>query len=391
MKILWIVSSGWKEGGVENLLYVAKGLLQKLGHEVEILSSDDRPDMPHFSDVEFKTPSGFWRPILYTFNTSSYTILKKVIDEFKPDIIHIHTTGHTSPSIFFGLKGVPTVVTVHGPEAYITSLIPLCFSSSDFINNDRVSGKLRLVGKLRYIYHRYVNRPLYYWGFKNISKIITPSIYMNKLVENGGYSNTCLHNGTLLFNEHSLSEAASSQTIAFAGRLESYKGVDYLIRAFKIVKKEFPDATLAIAGSGRELSRLKELTSKLQLESSVEFMGHVGRSELESLYARSLIAVMSSTWVEAFGLSGIEAMSVGRPVVASRVGGIPDWLIDGKTGLLVEPGDDRALGVALLKLLSDQKLLSEMAHAARKRSEEFTLEMHVGNLLNLYNEVILHK
>ncbi len=388
MKILWITSSGWKEGGVENYLALLRPQLEGLGHTVRILSSNDRPDMPHFSDVEYATPSGPLRPLGYSINPSAYRTLRRVLAEYAPDLVHIHTIGHASPAILFALRDVPTVLTVHGPEGFIKSLLVHCLPMSDFVGAVRSKRHLRFVGWAKYVYHRCVNGPLYWLGFRNVDLVITPSVYMQTLVARDGYANVCIPNGTALFAHHPLSATELTPTVVFAGRLETYKGVDCLLRAFAEVLKTIPDARLIIAGDGTEREHLEQLTRDLSLTAAVEFVGHVGRSEVENIYQRAALAVMPSTWVEAFGLSGIEAMSVGRPVVASRVGGIPDWLIDGTTGYLVPPQDTRALAGAIIKLLANPDTLQAMMHNARARAEAFGIEQHAVQILDLYAAVV---
>lgn len=386
MKILWIVSSGWKEGGIENLLVVAKDALEHKGHTVRIFSSDTRPDMPHFSDYEFKTPSGIFRTLMYSFNPYAYRLLKKVITEYAPDVVHIHNIGHASPSILFALKKTPTILTIHGPEAFIKSLIVLCFPASDFKHGIRTKKDLCVKGTLRYMYHRYINGPLYFLGFRNIKTVTTPSHYMQELVANDGHPNIILPNGTLLFEYHPLTNEQLNNSIVYAGRLESYKGIDYLIRAFALVTKKFPESQLHIAGSGVIKNDLARLAEELSVAHSVNFLGHLERNELQNLYAQSVVVVMPSTWIEAFGLVGIEAMSVGRPVVASNVGGIPDWLIDGKTGYLVPPANAEAIADALIRLFEDKPLLLEMMKNSRVRAEEFSIDSYTNSLIALYQK-----
>jgi glycosyltransferase involved in cell wall biosynthesis len=388
LRILWVVSSGWKEGGVENLLVLAKEELEQQGHVVRTLSSDARPDMPHFSDSEYPTPRGLLRPFLYSYNPAAKRAIERAISEFSPDVVHIHTIGHASPSILFGLKGIPTVLTVHGPEGFVKSLIPACQPPTDFKNESHDVRHMNLKGKLRYTYHRFVNGPIYALGFKHISSIATPSRYMNALATLDGLPNVIFPNGIELLEARALPSGGPHHRIVYAGRLETYKGVNVLLRAFAEFLKRYPKAHLRIAGEGSVRESLDALVSTLGIGDRIEFLGHIDRAGLQELYEWSEVAVMPSTWVEAFGLSGIEAMSVGRPVIASRVGGIPDWLIDGKTGSLVPPGDVRALLDALLWTYEDRGLLSRLSVAARDRALEFGLAAHVDSLLSFYARAI---
>lgn len=384
MKILWVTSSGWKEGGAENLLCMIRPILEAQGHSVRVLSSDDRPDMPHFSDVEFPAHRGVLRPLFHTFNIQAYWKIKKVLKEFKPDVVHIHTIGHASPAILLALQAYPTLLTVHGPEGFVKGLLMWCFPQSYFRHGTYDVADLTFVGVMRLWYHRLVMEPLYALGFRRIDTIIAPSRYIQSLLAREGRDSVVLPNGADLFPYRPLTSRGITHTIVYAGRLEKYKGVEYLIRSLPAVLARFPDTTLLIAGSGTEQATLERLILDLNIAHAVTLCGYKERHELERLYVQASVVVMPSVGVEAFGLIGIEAMSVGRPVIATNVGGIPDWLQDNVTGLLVAPKDADAISDAIITLFSDEQTLLEMAKRARARAELFTVSTHVKRLLELY-------
>ncbi len=384
MKILWVTSSGWKEGGAENLLVMIRPILEKRGHVVRVLSSDDRPDMPHFSDDEFPAHHGLLRPIFHAFNPQAYWKMKNVLKTFQPDVVHVHTIGHASPAILFPLKKYPTLLTVHGPEGFIKSLLAWCFPDSYFRHGEHDMNDLRFAGKLRRMYHHIIMDPLYAFGFRNIDTIIAPSTYIQRLLKNEGRESVLLPNGVELFPYGPLQQDKLTQTIVYAGRLEKYKGVEYLLRALPNVLERFPHTTLLVAGQGKDTTSLQELARTLGIERAVTWCGYIDRQALVKLYEKANVVVMPSTGVEAFGLIGIEAMSVGRPVIATDVGGIPDWLVDNVTGFLVPPKDSAALSHAIIRLFSDASMLLEMGRQARLRAEMFDVERHVEGLLAIY-------
>ena len=102
----------------------------------------------------------------------------------------------------------------------------------------------------------------------------------------------------------------------------------------------------------------------------------------------STIIIVPSIYGEPFGLVGVEAFSVGRPVIASRVGGIPEWLDDGKTGFLVDPGNPEQISEKVIKLFSDKKLLEEMGKNAHKKAEQFSIDKHTKKIEKIYLDVI---
>jgi glycosyltransferase involved in cell wall biosynthesis len=390
MKILKITAFGYADGGIENGLLLTQPLFEKRGHTVRVFASDLRPDLPHFNEYTYKTPHGFMRKIFYSFNPYSYRALEKVLKEFQPDVVHVHTVDQASPSVFFLLKKYPTILSIHGPEPFTKSLLLWVFADSNFKHGRREVADLTFVGKLRYAYHRYIDRPLYRLGLRNVDAIVTLSNYMHNLMEEEGLKNIYVPNGTTLFKYQSVEQKNIGTTLLYVGRLETYKGIDYLIKALPILLQKFPSTKLYIAGDGNERQSLKKLTDELHLEENVEFLGQLNRVELEAQYKQSTVVVMPSIWPEAFGKIGIEAMSVGRPVVATNVGGISDWLIDGENGFLVRPADSQALATAITRLFSDSQLYLYMMKKARETVEKFDLEKHVGTMERIYTETASH-
>jgi glycosyltransferase involved in cell wall biosynthesis len=146
--------------------------------------------------------------------------------------------------------------------------------------------------------------------------------------------------------------------------------------------------TLSIAGRGQYERELRELSDKLKLSDSVRFLGHVDRTALQGEYAKSSLVIMPSVWPESFGLVGIEAMSVGRPVIATDIGGTSDWLIDHENGFAVSPKNPEAIAISVVQFFTDDGLRSAMSLNARKTSEHFSFDVHTDDLLTLYKTII---
>ncbi len=170
---------------------------------------------------------------------------------------------------------------------------------------------------------------------------------------------------------------ATRRRVVFAGRLVKPKGVDVLIRAAREV-----DAELVICGDGRRAGALRELARHLGVQQRVSFKGWLAADELAEELANASVVAIPSLWPEPFGLVGIEALAAGRPVVASATGGVRDWLEDGRTGVLVRPGDPGDLARALEELLNDPQRQQTMGLAGQRTvAERFTRERHVVALL----------
>jgi glycosyltransferase involved in cell wall biosynthesis len=148
-------------------------------------------------------------------------------------------------------------------------------------------------------------------------------------------------------------------TVAY---FQKHKGVHHLLDAFARVR--VPCATLTIAGDGPEAENLREQARALGISDRVSFIGL--RDDLEQLLPRADVFVHNSH-VEAFGLCIAEAMACGRAVIASKVGGVPELVEDGQSGLLVPPGDVGALAGAIERLLGDVALRQRLGENARAR------------------------
>jgi len=158
--------------------------------------------------------------------------------------------------------------------------------------------------------------------------------------------------------------------ISTVGRITPIKGHRDLIRAFGIVVKSFPRARLQIVGKASPehqgyLRELQAQVSRLGLEEKVEFTGH--EPDVPRHLAQSDLVVLASTGQEAFGRVLIEAGAAGVPVVATRVGGGSEVVIDRRTGLLVPPADPMGLSAAIQTLLKDRVLAVEFSRQARRR------------------------
>ena len=156
--------------------------------------------------------------------------------------------------------------------------------------------------------------------------------------------------------------------VLFVGQVIRGKGVDLLLKALVGVPDDW-HAT--IVGTGNHLEACRALAGELKIAERVTFAGWVPHQDLESYYGRAAVCVVPSRWPEPFGMVGVEAMARGRPVVAFAVGGIPDWLADGVTGLLAPEADTGALGAAIASLLGDRERAAALGAAglARVRAE----------------------
>lgn len=153
-------------------------------------------------------------------------------------------------------------------------------------------------------------------------------------------------------------------------RLEPKNGVEYFIRAIPLVRAEIPDVQFLIVGGGfpDERKRFEALLREAGQGHDVFFTGNVPNSAMPKFYALSTIAALPSL-MEATSISGLEAMASGLPLVGTNVGGIPEIIEDGESGLLVEPRSPEQLASAFLRLLRDPSLRAQLGTGARRRVE----------------------
>jgi glycosyltransferase involved in cell wall biosynthesis len=181
----------------------------------------------------------------------------------------------------------------------------------------------------------------------------------------------------------------NAPVIGIVSKLWEGKGHVVLIEAFKALRKEIEDAVLVIVGEGLLYDKLVEVVNGNGLRDSVLFTGF--QMDVSEIIATFDVAVLPS-FFEGMGRVLLEAMAMGKPVVASRVGGIPDLVEDGVNGLLVRPGNVKELADALKIMLNGKKLAQKMGNEGRERvKEQFSADAMVHSIEKVYREVLTKK
>lgn len=219
-----------------------------------------------------------------------------------------------------------------------------------------------------YIADRFFSKVVDHW-------VSTSRYNANQVEGRYGKPVSVIHNGvdTSLFkpDQHLTDFTVSNQPLLLAsvGRLVGWKGHRVIIEALKNI----PDVNYLIIGDGPEKNRLLDQAKSLSIEDRIRFAGNVEHNLLPQFLQQADIFVHPSIGEEAFGISLVEAMACGLPVLASRNGGIPEIVVDGTTGSLLTPGDIAAWATAIEHLSKNRDKLKVMAVAARQRAvEEFT-------------------
>jgi len=178
--------------------------------------------------------------------------------------------------------------------------------------------------------------------------------------------------------------APDAQIVGVVARLEPEKGHPTLLEAWPAVLRSCPKAYLLVVGEGSQREALEHQAKDLRIGRRVVFTGR--RDDIPAVTAALDVAVLPS-YREAQGLTILEAMALTRPVVASNVGGIPEMIQDGVTGLLVPPHDAEALTTAIVRLLSDHPLADMLARAGHDMvHDRFCIQMMVRSIEEIYDE-----
>ncbi|MEH2044215.1 glycosyltransferase family 4 protein [Nostoc sp.] len=181
-------------------------------------------------------------------------------------------------------------------------------------------------------------------------------------------------------------EVHQNHRILFAGRIVSDKGLEWLL---KTLIHTDPKIQLDIAGEGWERPRLEKLASTLGLNKRITWHGWCDSDKLDKLYQQCFAVIFPSVWPEPAGLVTLEAYSRCRPVIGSAVGGIPEHLRDGETGILVPSNNIQKLADAINELYRDyqkSRYMGEQGHTLLMK--EFTMAAHVNNLRIIYAKTI---
>jgi glycosyltransferase involved in cell wall biosynthesis len=323
--------------------------------------------------------------------------IRELIRRTKPDIAHLHMIDHQiSPSILSVLKeeGIPVVQTVHTYKpvcpsyrlyhmnrgeicekcirgAYYQAVLNRCHKNSIFASM-LVALEMYIHKSLK-LYHRFVD--LY----------IVPSQFMaDKMVE-GGYDV-----GKIRLLYHFLNiksypyKQKSKNYFLYFGRLAREKGLMTLVKAMENVN----GSILKIAGDGPMRPMLENYVQEKSLK-NVEFLGMLNGSMLKSVISNASFVVLPSEWYENSPMVIYEAFTLGKPVIGSRIGGIPEFIRHGENGYLFEPADDQELGNCINHLIQKKSVRTNMGKAVREKALRlFNEDFHYKQIMDLYHSII---
>ncbi len=382
MKILMVNDYRCKIAGTEIYLDHIVKALQKRKHEVIIFASNITLEQYVSSNYN----KNLKKYLIRFFNFKYYLEFKKLIKEFKPDIIHIHNIyNEITPSILFNLKDIPIVMTIH--DSRIISPVSLQTErTGKYCKNKICEGCINCVGLKGSIYE-FMKKKIYRKLFKRIDLFISPSNYLRTILINKNYSPVMrLYNGISLLKYSPIND---NNNLLYAGRLTQEKGIDVLINAINKIKFFIPNIQLTILGDGNYKKEIIERIKKLKLKKYVNFLGLINNNYLYKYYRNTTLVIIPSIAPDNLPTTGLEALSVGRPVIGSGIGGIPEIVKNNFTGLIIEPNNSESLAKAIERLFKNKNKLNIMSKNARKYAEDnFDIKNHILELEKIYRNII---
>ena len=305
------------------------------------------------------------------------------VARLQPDIVHLHNNYRYPASVLLATRGRRIVQTVHDYCAmYPTancSRPRSCAGRSVFValGHGCLTWKLLATEFLLLYGQRFLDR-------RFVDAFIAPSRDLAAHLDRMGYARVRHVPNLRLLPESETTPVPDAQVVLYAGALIAHKGVAVLLDAFAELVGDVPTAALWFVGDGLDAADLKSSVSARGL-CGVRFLGQRSPDELAGFYRRARVVAIPSLWLENAPLVAIEAAAHGRAVVASRVGGLPELVQDGKTGFLFDRGDSAGLAKRLRLVLTDRCLAETLGATGREQiAQRLSPKAHLRQVLAVY-------
>lgn len=404
MKVLLVNKFLYPKGGDAITTIDTGRLLEKRGHDV-IFWGMEHPLNPDYKykeyfaeHIDFNKPAGLFEKIkmaetiLYSWEAKRK--LEALLRNVKIDIAHLNNFAHQlSPSILHALKKhkIPVVMTMHDYKLVCASytLVPmgkecdLCRNGRYYyclkekcVKGSRVKSLINTVEM--YLHHNILK----IYGLIDI--YISPSRFMReKLIDMGFKRQIEVLPNFVDIGNFKPSFDAEEKSVCYVGRVSPEKGLITLVHAMKGI-----DLELKIIGDGEFQDTLKAEAEKIGMN-NIRFLGFLNTEELKKEIAKSMFMVLTSECYENNPRCVIEAFSLGKPVVGSRIGGIPELVKDGITGYTFNAGDQNDLHDKIKQLAAQVSKRIEMGKNARKFIEdEFSPDVYYKRLMEIYKKAL---
>lgn len=368
-------------GGIEWYVYNISRELAKRGHEVHVYATDTYRGKKILPADEVVEGIRVHRVPLWLNLSHRAKVWRGLYDLLiRGDFDVIHTYDYGQPHSYVAVKAgkaakKPVVLTVFDVHSMISRPFSKRFLMKLF---DKYFARFTLRNATMIL--------------ARASKLVDPLLTMGTSKEKIGVTPSGISKEALHLadgSEFRKKYGVKGPLILYLGRLHPTKGLRYLIEAFPMILKDFPEAKIVMVGPDQvgyrnELVRLAE---NLKVENYVLFLPPIyNLNEKMTVYAACNVFVLPSGY-EGFGQVLIEAMAQGKPVVATKVGGIPDLVKDGREGFLIRYGAASDIANSVVKLLSDERLAVEMGRRGRKRATFLTYDILCGQIEKIYEAI----
>lgn len=397
-KVLFANKFFFLNGGSEAVMFQEMELMRGHGLDViEIAMHDPRNRASDYaryfvSQKDYRSPTRIDQvtaALALIRSREAIAHMSKIIEEQRPDILHCHNIYHQlTPSIInvAARHRLPVVLTLHDykpvcPVYTQLSHGQVCTKCADggfeaVLLNRCAEGSLARSALLwaEARYHAIAH------SYRHVARFIAPSRFMRDTIARRFGDDKVAYIRNAIDASQITPTQGDDNYVLYLGRLTAEKGIKTLLRAHASDQGAW---RLVVAGTGPLLTDLRERFPK------AEFTGHLVGADLERVLARASVVVVPSEWHENSPLSILEAMAHGKPVIASRIGGIPELVRDGETGILVEPKDVVQFATRIRMVMDDPALRAALGRNARNVVEtEHSVQQHGTALLSLYDSLI---
>jgi glycosyltransferase involved in cell wall biosynthesis len=389
MRILLVTD--WPEagGGVETYVTLLARGLRDAGDDVRLLTSSVGGGAAVADYVAFGSRNPALQSVLQIANPAAAHTIRRAVAEFAPEVAQVLMFEmHLSPSVLSALRNVPTVLSI----AYYKPICPIGLKLLPDDSRCMVrQGVVCWRGGCTPLLHWLRDRPRYARigrGIRGAAAVLAVSRWLQRELHDNGieaeWSAWPIEPPSALFRR----APAAQPLFVFTGRLAREKGIATLLRAIASARAQGTTARLRIVGDGPLRPSLQRLTGELGLGDVVEFAGWLPVERVEAQLADAWALVAPSLWAEPLGLTALEAIVRGIPVIASAAGGLAETVEHGVSGLLFPNGDADALADCLVQIASRRVMTDGVPNEVAKRLlAQHDVTRHIVWLRALFEEV----